>query len=90
MDDVVDGFSLYRTDKSMWLRSFHTGIPLVKKPKQVAFGENSKAVVGGSDHGAVYVFDRRTGSQIDVLPHAKKGMVQTVSVCFFNGRVALI
>jgi glucose dehydrogenase len=79
----VDGFGLYQTDKSIWLRNFPTGIPFVKKPKQVLFGEECKAIVGGSDHGVVYVFDRRTGSELDILPHAKGGMVQTISVSLF-------
>ena len=30
-------------------------------PKQVAFGEKGDVVVGGSDHGLVYVFDWKTG-----------------------------
>jgi hypothetical protein len=38
-------------------------------------------VVGGSDHGAVYVFDRKRGVQLQVLQHLDKGMIQTVTVC---------
>ena len=38
-------------------------------------------MVGGSDHGAVYVFDRKRGVQLQVLRHADNGMVQTVTVC---------
>ena len=49
-------------------------------PKQVVFCEDHKAVVGGSDHGHVYVFDRRSGQTLDKLPHDDKGMVQTIAV----------
>ena len=34
-----------------------------------------------SDHGAVYVFDRKTGKPLEVLHHADKGLVQTITVC---------
>ena len=44
------------------------------------FGEDGKVVVGGSDHGVVYVFDRRTGSRLDILRHADAGLVQTIAV----------
>jgi hypothetical protein len=36
--------------------------------------------VGGSDHGLVYVFDRKTGNVLDVLRHADQGLVQTITV----------
>jgi hypothetical protein len=42
--------------------------------------EDDKVVVGGSDHGKVYVFDRRSGQNLDQLPHEDGGMVQTISV----------
>lgn len=38
-------------------------------------------MVGGSDHGIVYVFDRRSGENLDEIPHANGGIVQTISVC---------
>ena len=48
-------------------------------PKQVAFGEDCQIIVGGSDHGAVYVFDRRMGQRLDILRHAETGLVQTIA-----------
>jgi hypothetical protein len=45
------------------------------------FSEDFKTVVGGSNHGAVYVFDRKWGVRLHVLHHADSGMVQTVTVC---------
>jgi hypothetical protein len=80
VDTVANGFSLYQLDNASWKRNFPTGTPSRKLPKQVAFGEDSNVVVGGSDHGAIYVFDRETGSPLHVLRHGDGGMVQTVTV----------
>lgn len=46
----------------------------------MTFGEKGQVVVGGSDHGIVYVFDRMTGNKLDELKVAERGMVQTVTV----------
>jgi hypothetical protein len=46
----------------------------------VKFGEKGQVVVGGSDHGIVYVFDRMTGNKLAELKAAEQGMVQTVTV----------
>jgi hypothetical protein len=46
----------------------------------VAFGEKGHVVVGGSDHGIVYVFDRMTGNKMLELKVAEQGMVQTIAV----------
>jgi hypothetical protein len=37
-----------------------------------------QVVVGGSDHGAVYVFDRKTAAVVQILPHSDWKMVQMV------------
>jgi glucose dehydrogenase len=37
-------------------------------------------VVEGSQHGSIYVFDRRTGETLQILKHAQDGMVQTITV----------
>ncbi|KZT03317.1 uncharacterized protein LAESUDRAFT_716322 [Laetiporus sulphureus 93-53] len=38
------------------------------------------AVITGSDHGKVYIFDKKGGELIDVLGHAPKGLVQSITV----------
>lgn len=81
MDNAIDGFDLRQLDNGAYVRTFPTGVPIKTVPKQVLFGEESRIVVGGSDHGAVYVFDRKTGTPLDVLRHADKGLVQTIAVC---------
>lgn len=80
MDNAVDGFDLYQLESTAFVRNFPTGTPIQRFPKQVLFGENSKVVIGGSDHGKVYIFDRKSGSLLDTLHHAKRGLAQTIAV----------
>lgn len=80
VDSVTNGFNLYQLDNGHWKRNFPTGTPTRKLPKCVAFAEDTGVVMGGSDHGAVYVFDKRTGSPLHILRHQEHGMVQTITV----------
>jgi outer membrane protein assembly factor BamB len=80
---VEDGFDLHQLDNGTYIRTFPTGLAQKKFPKQVLFGEGGEVVVGGSDHGSIYVFDRRTGETLQVLKHAQDGLVQTITVCGF-------
>ena len=41
--------------------------------------EGGEAMVGGSDHGAFYIFSTQTGVLLDVIQHTQ-GMAQTVAV----------
>ncbi|KAG2046080.1 hypothetical protein BDR06DRAFT_856595, partial [Suillus hirtellus] len=79
VDNAIDGFSLYRLDgEGESVRTFATALPSVSVPKQVAFGEEGRIVIGGSDNGLVYVFDKKTGQKIQTLQHADTGLVQTI------------
>jgi outer membrane protein assembly factor BamB len=80
VDNASDGFDLYHLDTGSFIRNFPTGMPTKRYPKQVEFSEDSRVVIGGSDHGCVYVFDRKTGSVLDILRHADQGLVQTITV----------
>lgn len=80
LDNVSNGFDMWDLDVGTHLRTFPTGPPTRFLPRQVIFAERWKAIVAGSDHGAVYVFDRTTGAPLDVLRHPAKGLVQTVAV----------
>ncbi len=53
--------------------------PVSRVPRQVVFTEESRVVVGGSDHGVVYVFGCKSGGMLQILRHAPKGLVQTVT-----------
>ncbi|KAG2341495.1 hypothetical protein BDR05DRAFT_949587 [Suillus weaverae] len=50
-------------------------------PKQVVFGEKTDVVVSGSDAGVIYIFDKNEGTLKQVLKHADKARVQTVTRC---------
>lgn len=88
--DTGDGFNLHNLDSGHFVRAFRTPaappavdgrLPVMKKlPLQVVFGESGKVVVGSSNHGMVYIFEKDTGEVIDRLPHASHGLVQTVTV----------
>ena len=49
-------------------------------PKQVSFGKDGTVLVGGSDHGAVYIFDTATGCPLDLLRYSDRSLVQTIMV----------
>jgi hypothetical protein len=46
----------------------------------VAFGAEGRLVVGGSDNGLVYIFERKTGKLLETLHHSDAGLVQTIAV----------
>ncbi|KIJ64130.1 hypothetical protein HYDPIDRAFT_29014 [Hydnomerulius pinastri MD-312] len=78
VDNATNGFTLYRLDTAGPIRTFITNLPTVPVPKQVAFGEESKIIVGGSDNGSVYLFDWRLGKLLETLQHANSGLVRDV------------
>ena len=80
VDNANGGFDLRDLGSGGYLRTFPTGRPTRRLPKQVAFGERTKVIVGGSDHGNAYVFDQKTGVLREVLHHQKGGLVQTIAV----------
>ncbi|KAG1882038.1 hypothetical protein C8R48DRAFT_562525, partial [Suillus tomentosus] len=81
VDNAADGFTLYRLDGNEEpVRTFITATPRVSVPKQVAFGAEGRLVVGGSDNGSVYVFERKSGKLLDTLRHSNAGLVQTITV----------
>jgi hypothetical protein len=82
IDNTVDGFDLHNLETGTYVRTFKTGDITRREPKQVAFIEDARAVVGGSDHGNIYIFDRRSGVQSQKLQHGT-GMVQTIAVCVY-------
>ncbi|KAI6142621.1 WD40-repeat-containing domain protein, partial [Pisolithus tinctorius] len=78
IDNATNGFTLYLLDRGDPIRYFVTEPQHVPVPKQVAFGEESKIIVGGSDNGSVYLFERRSGQMLAKLAHSKTGLVQTI------------
>ncbi len=92
IDNVASGFDLYGLEQSSqgakfkFIRTLEVGKPSKTYAKSVVFANGSQAVVTGSDHGKVYIFDRRSGRVIKKITHSKSGGVETVSVshCVFT------
>lgn len=81
VDNAKDGFSLHQLDGATFIRSFAPRVPLKNTwPKQVAFGENGNVVVGGSDHGAVYIFEKRSGHTLQIMEGPQHLLMHTITV----------
>lgn len=83
IDNVTNGFSLHQLEDGACIRTYNTN-PVKTFPKQVVFGEQATLVVGGSDTGTIHVFDKNEGTLKQVLQHADRGRVQTVTVSCFH------
>ncbi|KAG2740646.1 hypothetical protein P692DRAFT_201810824 [Suillus brevipes Sb2] len=55
------------------------GFTCVSVPKHVAFGAEGRLIIGGSDHGLVYVFERKSEKLLKSLQHSSTGLVQTIA-----------
>ncbi|KAG0698978.1 hypothetical protein DFH29DRAFT_877627 [Suillus ampliporus] len=75
---------LHQLDDAVCIRTYNTN-PVKTFPKQVVFGEKTDVVVGGSDAGVIYIFDKNEGTLKQVLKHADKARVQTVIVRIIVG-----
>ncbi|KAG1836203.1 hypothetical protein DFJ58DRAFT_847087 [Suillus subalutaceus] len=58
----------------------HAAVNQKRVPKQVAFGAEGRLVVGGSDNGLVYIFERKSEKLLETLHHSNAGLVQTIAV----------
>jgi hypothetical protein len=56
-----------------------------RQAHQVSFAEDCSIIVSGSDHGIVYVFDRRSGATLDELQTDSNDWIQTVLVRLLHG-----
>ena len=56
IDNISTGFDVYALQRSSVAHSFE--VPTGRRYiRDVAFGEKDAVIVGGSDHGKIYVFD---------------------------------
>ena len=85
VDNVGNGFDIYKIDSGHFVRTLVTREPIKTYPKGVAFANHCQAVVAGSDHGQVYIFNRKTGRIIKMLKHGKRDGVQTIDVSNLAG-----
>lgn len=81
VDDVDNGFSLFEITNGEIVRRYSQKVmPQRRMPKESVFADNGDTVVGGSNHGHIYVWDRRTGALVQQIKHPDGGMVQAVAV----------
>jgi hypothetical protein len=83
VDNVSNGFDIYKMQCGTFVKTLVTKEAQKTHPKGVAFADKSRLVVGGSDHGLVYIFERKTGRVVKTLKHARKGGVETIGVRIF-------
>lgn len=79
VDDPLQGVALYRLDTGARVRTYPVEVKKSMRPRQVTFAENCSVIVSGSDHGVVYIFDRRSGDVVDMLK-VGDNRVQAVTV----------
>ncbi|KAG2062942.1 hypothetical protein BDR04DRAFT_1123597 [Suillus decipiens] len=79
IDNVMNGPSLHQLDDGACIWTYNTD-PVKTFPKQVIFGEKTTLVVGGSDTGIIYVFNKNEETLKQELQHADKAQVQTVAI----------
>ncbi|KAJ7876640.1 hypothetical protein B0H13DRAFT_1558635, partial [Mycena leptocephala] len=80
MDEPSSGTNLYRLEDHTRVKTFPVAVTKQKRVRQVDFLDECKFIVSGSDHGIVYVFNRRSGDIVDELRVDPREWVQTVAV----------
>lgn len=80
VDNVARGFDIYALDTGSFIRTLEVGLLTKTYGKGVVFANRSQAVIAGSDHGQVYIFDRKAGTVLMKLKRSKSGGVETVTV----------
>jgi hypothetical protein len=80
---MTSGYELYPIHRNSPTRTFE--IPNERLyVKMVKFAENGATIVGGSDHGCVYIFNVSESDPVQVLYHERADcMVQTIAVSLF-------
>ncbi|KAJ6476558.1 WD40-repeat-containing domain protein [Mycena vulgaris] len=79
MDDPSLGTNLYCLEDHTRVKTFTVPVTKQTRLRQVDFLEECKFIVSRSDHGLVYMFDRRSGDIVDELRVDPREWVQTVA-----------
>jgi 6-phosphogluconolactonase (cycloisomerase 2 family) len=83
VDDPFQGIVLFRADSDARVRTFEIKLTRPStRPRQFCFADDCSLVISSSDHGLMYVFDRRTGEVTDSLRVDANDWVQSVTVRF--------
>ncbi|KAJ3905666.1 hypothetical protein F5879DRAFT_799112, partial [Lentinula edodes] len=79
LDDVAQGVVLFKISGLERVRTF--AVPSrERRSRNVAFHDSGNILISGSDHGVIYLFDRRTGDVVDTIYMGVKDWVQSVVV----------
>ncbi|KAJ7602038.1 hypothetical protein DFH06DRAFT_1351722 [Mycena polygramma] len=87
IDDPSSGVNVHRLEDNGQSKVKSFPIPVKKKmrPRGVCYVNQCSEIVSGSDHGVIYVFDRRSGEIVDELRIDPEEWVQTVAGTDYNG-----
>ncbi|KAJ7755278.1 WD40-repeat-containing domain protein [Mycena maculata] len=87
LDDPSCGVNVHRLEEEGQRKVKSFSIPMTKqmRARKVCFSNQCQEIVGGSDHGVMYVFDRRNGETVDELSIHESEWVQTVTATDCNG-----
>lgn len=82
IDDLSCGVNVYRLEDNGHRKVKSFSIPVTKevRARKVSYANQCQEIVGGSDHGKIYVFGRRNGETIDELRIDPSEWVQTITV----------
>ncbi|KAL4078479.1 WD40-repeat-containing domain protein [Scleroderma yunnanense] len=70
IDNATIGFSLHCMGDATCVKTYDTK-PQKTYPQQVTFAERGRVIVGRSDNGIVYIFNKTTGDLLQLLQHSK-------------------
>jgi hypothetical protein len=79
LDDVSQGIALYKLSTTDRVKTF--SVPSSQcRSRHISFYDGGSAIITGSDHGNVYIFDRRTGKVQDIINIGVQDWVQSITV----------
>jgi hypothetical protein len=79
INDVSKGVAIYKLSTTDRIKTFEVPC-MTRRLHFVTFHDGNSAIVIGSDHGKVYVFDRRTGNVIDTIDIGVRDWLQSIAV----------
>ncbi|KDR76662.1 hypothetical protein GALMADRAFT_139563 [Galerina marginata CBS 339.88] len=90
IDNITNGFDVYPIHRSTPIHSFE--VPTTHQYVRMAvFGENGSVVVGGSDHGKVYIFDLKAPGITSTIMHGSPtSLIQAVATASLDDRHLII
>lgn len=82
LDDTAQGIGLYKLSSCERIKTFEVPMKVGRRSRTVAFHDQNTAVISGSDHGRVYIYERRLGTVRDTLYTGHDDWVQSIAVSY--------